>query len=197
MHIYLQRSIAAGLSGMMAFMVLHGYHDIYVDKTDEFKTIDIELVGNTYNVNYDTADLNCMAINMYFEARNQDTDEAMAAVGYTVLNRVVSERYPDTVCNVVYQARRDSAGNPIRNKCQFSWACDGLPDRVNMDNVLERQAWERANRIAQEVLEGKIDNPVGNATMYHATYVRPYWRTAYTQVAKVETHIFYSAKSRG
>lgn len=139
----------------------------------------------------------CMALNMYFEARNEDTDDAMIAVGYTVLNRVDSERYPDTICDVVFQARRDSRGNPIRNKCQFSWACDGKSDTVDTDNVLERQAWERAVSLAEQVMQREVDNPIGAATMYHATYVSPYWRRAYTQVAKVESHIFYSQRSRG
>ena len=49
-------------------------------------------------VEVDERQLECMALNMYFEARNQDTAEAMAAVGYTVLNRVTSSRYPDTIC---------------------------------------------------------------------------------------------------
>ena len=145
-------------------------------------------------VSIDEAEFECMRTNMYYEARNQKTDKAYIAVGYTVLNRVESKRYPDSICDVVQQARRDTNGNTIRNKCQFSWYCDGKPDVPNLDNVLERRAWERAGELAAAVMRSEVDNPIGNATMYHATYVSPYWKTAYKKVATIETHIFYSAK---
>lgn len=142
-------------------------------------------------VEVDSEQLNCMALNMYFEARNQYSEEAMAAVGYTVMNRVASKRYPSTVCNVVFQGMRDGSGGYIRHKCQFSWVCDGVADRPITNHPGERKAWERAQRIAIRVMQGTVDNPVGNATMYHATYVSPYWKKAYLEVAQVEDHIFY------
>ena len=137
-----------------------------------------------------------MALNMYFEARNQDTIEAMAAVGFTVLNRVATSRYPNTICGVVYQGQRDSNGNYVRNRCQFSWVCDGKADVPNMRHTVEAKAWEKANAVAIQVITGAIDNPVGNATMYHATYVRPYWAESYSLVAQVEDHIFYEKASK-
>ncbi len=143
-------------------------------------------------VQLDQAEFECMRANMYYEARNQRSDEAYIAVGYTVLNRVASKRYPDSICGVISQARRDSKGNPIRHKCQFSWYCDGKPDVPNLNNVLERRAWERATELAAQVMRNEVDNPIGNATMYHATYVNPHWKRAYHKVATIETHIFYS-----
>jgi len=133
----------------------------------------------------------CLATNLYFEARNQKTDKAMAAVGYTVLNRVASKTYPDTVCDVVYQGRKTASGNYIRHKCQFSWVCDGAPDVPSNRNSIEIAAWNRAKTVATKVLTGTIKNPVGNSTMYHATYVSPYWKRAYVVVAQIEDHIFY------
>lgn len=133
----------------------------------------------------------CLATNLYFEARNQKTDKAMAAVGYTVLNRVASKSYPDTVCDVVYQGRKTASGNYIRHKCQFSWVCDGAPDVPSNRNKIEVAAWNRAKTVATKVLTGTIKNPVGNSTMYHATYVSPYWKRAYVVVAQIEDHIFY------
>lgn len=159
-----------------------------------YTPIDIMPVREVVEV--DERQLECMALNMYFEARNQDTTEAMAAVGYTVLNRVASERYPNTICSVVYQGRRDSVGNYVRNRCQFSWVCDGKADVPNMRHPVEAQAWEKANEVALQVLTGAIDNPVGNATMYHATYVNPRWARAYDMVAQIEDHIFYEKASK-
>jgi spore germination cell wall hydrolase CwlJ-like protein len=198
-----QRLIAYPMVGFMTFVIGHGLamHKSVSNQSLSYNTIDIlpEKSGMDdfiSSLEYQEQK-RCMALNMYFEARNEVSDDAMIAVGYTVLNRVESERYPDTICDVVFQARRDSHGNPIRNKCQFSWACDGKSDEVNTENVLERRAWERAVALADQVMQGEVDNPIGSATMYHATYVSPYWRRAYTQVAKVESHIFYSQRSRG
>lgn len=160
---------------------------------------DDEFVGQTVAVSQ--ADLDCMAKNLYFEARNQESEEAMAAVGYTVLNRVAARQYPDTICQVVYQGQRDSNGQYRRHRCQFSWVCDGVTDEPKLTtrtskgkvvpDVIEIAAWERAQRVATGVLYGTIDNPVGNSTMYHATYVNPYWVKAFSQVAQIEDHIFY------
>ena len=146
-------------------------------------------------VKLDTRQFECMRTNMYYEARNQKSDAAFIAVGYTVLNRTENRRYPNDICGVVQQARRDSNGNTIRNKCQFSWFCDGKPDVPNLNNVIERRAWERATELAAAVMRKEVDNPIGNATMYHATYVSPYWKSAFHRVATIETHIFYSEKA--
>lgn len=148
-------------------------------------------------VRIDPKEFECMRANMYFEARNQNTDDAFIAVGYTVLNRVDSNGYkPNTICGVVQQARLDSTGQPIRHKCQFSWFCDGKPDTPNLDNVIERKAWERATELAIAVMRKEVDNPIGDATMYHATYVQPRWDySKLTRVARIETHIFYETKA--
>jgi spore germination cell wall hydrolase CwlJ-like protein len=40
----------------------------------------------------------CLALNAYFEARNQ-SDAGMIAVSHVVLNRVASDRFPNTLCD--------------------------------------------------------------------------------------------------
>lgn len=143
----------------------------------------------------DPQEFDCMRANMFFEARNQKSDEAMIAIGYTVLNRIASKKYPDSICGVVQQAKYDAKGRMIRNKCQFSWVCDGKKKVVDVANTLERQAWDRAGTLADAVMRGRVMNPVGNSTMYHADYVKPYWKKAFKQVAIIEQHIFYAPNS--
>ena len=46
----------------------------------------------------------CLALNIYFEARNQPLS-GQIAVTQVVLNRVADSRYPNKVCDVVYQAK--------------------------------------------------------------------------------------------
>ena len=71
----------------------------------------------------------CLATNLYFEARGEPL-AGQLAVGYSVMNRVKSPRYPDTVCGVIYDAQFNSWDpvNPIRHRCQYSWFCDGMSD---------------------------------------------------------------------
>jgi spore germination cell wall hydrolase CwlJ-like protein len=121
----------------------------------------------------------CLAQNIYFEAGNQSF-AGKIAVSQVVLNRVLHSNFPDTVCDVVYQAQLSawhlSQGRevPIRNKCQFSWYCDGKPD-VPVDSV----TWEQSLNIAKTVLES-AGSPywtdfTDGALWYHADYVHPFW----------------------
>lgn len=122
----------------------------------------------------------CLQQNIFFEARSQST-LGQAAVAWVTLNRVESARYPDSICEVVWQ------------KSQFSWTNDGESDNPS-DNVLEQRAWENAGIVTDVVLldwARGINSPVGDATMYHADYVDPYWSSSYKQVTKVDSHIFY------
>ena len=77
--------------------------------------------------------LYCLAQNIYYEARGSSRADQMA-VSDVVLNRVKDSRYPNTICDVVYQGKqRPSWKDPtkmvmVRNMCQFSWYCDGKKD---------------------------------------------------------------------
>jgi spore germination cell wall hydrolase CwlJ-like protein len=165
--------------------------DTVIDYPVELEYVTVRSTPVREVVNIDDRQLECMALNMYFESRNQKTDDAMIAVGFIVLNRVASGRYRSTPCEVVWQGQQDAQGDYIRNKCQFSWVCDGKADRPNMSHPVEAAAWERSKELAIQVLMGNVDNPVGNAIMYHATYVKPSWRKAYEIVIQIEDHIFY------
>jgi spore germination cell wall hydrolase CwlJ-like protein len=134
---------------------------------------------------YDKAE-KCLAQAVYFEARNEPA-RGQQAVAQVVLNRVFSPYYPKDVCSVVYQnAHRHLA-------CQFTFACDGKPDRIN-----ERGSWARANRIAMQTLNARVWLPdVNKATHYHATYVRPYWIRDMKTMARYGLHIFYRPRNWG
>ena len=133
-------------------------------------------------------DKECLAKNIYFEARSE-TIEGQVAVAWVTLNRMESSRFPDTLCGVVYQARTDANGNPRRHQCQFSWFCDGKSDRIR-----NQREWEDVLLITEVVLldwARAKESPVQNATYYHADYVNPYWADDYVRIAQVDSHIFY------
>jgi spore germination cell wall hydrolase CwlJ-like protein len=128
----------------------------------------------------------CLAEAIYFEARGEAVRGQMA-VAQVVLNRAFSGKYPNTVCGVVYQ-------NSNRHlACQFTFACDGIPDIVR-----EPDMWERAKSIAAEMLDGKLWLPeVGKATHYHAYWVRPGWVREMTKMHRLGVHTFYRPRAWG
>ena len=69
-------------------------------------------------------EIECMAKNIYFEAAIEST-AGQLAVAQVTLNRVKSKHYPNTVCEVVYEGPHHASGHPKRDRCQFSWYCDG------------------------------------------------------------------------
>jgi hypothetical protein len=128
-------------------------------------------------------EFNCLATAIYFEARGE-AYRGQIAVGQVVLNRVAHKLYPDTICGVVYQNQHK------RNACQFSFACDGIPERIT-----EAKAWSTAQEVARGVLNGSLFLPeVAYATHYHATYVYPHWAPRMKKETKIGLHVFYRFK---
>lgn len=131
----------------------------------------------------------CLNEALYWEGRNQDS-QAMAAIGHVIMNRVESSNFPDSVCGVVQQGPMD--GSPISiNRCQFSYFCDGRSDAAPDDNILEIQAWDTANFVAELILHDESQDMTNGSTHYHANYVSPFWSQAYELVAVHGDHLFY------
>ena len=124
--------------------------------------------------------LMCLALNVYHEARS-DSMLGQYAVAHVVMNRVQSDRYPDTTCDVVQQGYHKG-----KHKCQFSWYCDGKSDTPR-----EHRAWALASLVAYDVLMGTVPDVTRGSTHYHATYVKPYWAAHYEKTGKYGSHIFY------
>tara|TARA_E500000318_G_C3558888_1_gene212423 strand:+ start:368 stop:826 length:459 start_codon:yes stop_codon:yes gene_type:complete len=131
-------------------------------------------------------EVECLALNIYHEARNQPTAGKLA-VAQVTLNRVKHDRFPNTICAVVYQGYYLN-NNPIKHKCQFSWWCDGKSDKPK-----EIESWNYALMLARHMHEGFFDNidVVKDATHYHAVYVKPYWTKEKKKVKVIADHIFY------
>lgn len=141
----------------------------------------------------DRNEVECLAQNIYHEARGE-SETGMIAVAHVTINRKESRRFPDTICEVVKQARyskwwKEEKGKlvPLRNKCQFSWYCDGKSDKIDDDN-----AWRISMLVAVKTLSGNTDDPTKGATHYYnPSLAQPYWRDHYQRVAVVDNHAFY------
>ncbi|MCP1337548.1 cell wall hydrolase [Futiania mangrovi] len=130
-------------------------------------------------------DLHCLATAIYFEARGEPVD-GQAGVAEVILNRVSSKRFPDTVCDVVYQGAR--AGT---RACQFSFACDGKPETVT-----NKPAWQRARALARAIMEGRTRHVTDQALYFHADYVAPSWARRMVRTTQIGRHIFYREPDR-
>ncbi|TCQ29099.1 spore germination cell wall hydrolase CwlJ-like protein [Rhizobium sp. PP-CC-3G-465] len=135
---------------------------------------------------FSEAEQKCLTAGIYFESRGESV-KGQAAVAQVILNRVRNPSYPGSICGVVYQNKA------LYNRCQFSFACDRIPDIV-----WSPAHWQTAQEIALAVTAGKIWLPeVGSATHYHATYVRPDWGPTMKRVTQIGKHIFYRTYGGG
>ena len=128
----------------------------------------------------------CLAQNIYYEARGSNRADRIA-VADVVLNRVQDTRYPDTICEVVKQGKKNKDGSMRRNACQFSWYCDGKSDwPTNLD------AWVDAQQIAyMMIVHNDGRGLTEGATHYHANYVNPSWARTKQLVGRIGVHVYY------
>ncbi|MEM5501963.1 cell wall hydrolase [Ahrensia kielensis] len=137
----------------------------------------------------------CMANALYHEARGEKLN-GQKAVAQVILNRVKSEAYPDSVCGVVYENAH------MRNRCQFSFACDRVDDTPQ-----ESDAYEAALIMAQgavkygiyaEGLTPNFRDPAqtekSQITHYHTTAVSPSWGKKLRPIKTIGRHIFYRSE---
>ena len=135
----------------------------------------------------------CLAQNVYFEARNQPLAGQMAVISVTV-NRMNDKRFPNTICGVVYEGphrpswKDQTVMIPVKNRCQFSWYCDGKSDRVH-----DMETFNRIFELTTGVVDGSytIADITEGATHYHADYFEPSWAKTKTKTIEIEDHIFY------
>ena len=140
----------------------------------------------------DPQELECMSMNIYFEAALESTAGKLA-VAQVTLNRVKSELYPNTVCSVVKQGKHYESGFPVRDRCQFSWYCDGKHDTPSKGKM-----WRESENIATYAMENtQMLDITDGATHYHADYIEnPRWAIARHRTLQIDTHIFYNKNKK-
>lgn len=107
----------------------------------------IALVSSNFHVDLDPKQTQCIATAIYHEARGEPV-MGQVAVAYIINNRVHSDRYPDTACEVVYQPH------------QFTDIKSAKPDKSS-------KAWRIAAEIAAYSQVGLIDDETTGGTMYY------------------------------
>ena len=127
-------------------------------------------------------ELDCMASNIYFEAATQSR-VGKIAVAQVTMNRVRSPKFPNSVCEVVYQGPQNPKNSRL---CQFSWFCDGKPDVIR-----SKRMWRECVYVAKYVILGGVPDITHQSTHYHAKYVNPWWAKKMRLTVSLGDHIFY------
>lgn len=132
--------------------------------------------------------IDCLADNIYFEARSQSLD-GQVAVALVTLNRVSSETFPKTICEVVKQRTKQT--------CQFSWWCNA---KLRAQSIQRRFShdWDTYLNIRDVAVDvfvnyEMIEDITNGALYYHADYV-PKRRLGVRnlhQTVQIDQHIFY------
>lgn len=127
-------------------------------------------------------DLQCLAENVYFEARGEPLD-GQYAVAEVTLNRTRAQHFPRTVCAVVHEMRWD----PVRRRhvADFSWT------ELGALTPEDGPAWRQAMTVASTVYDDLHPTVVPHALYYHAISVRPDWAHSRREIATIGNHIFY------
>ena len=163
-----------------------------------------------------TDEVYCMAQNIYFEARHESMIGKIA-VAHVVMNRIKDKKWPGTVCEVVKQgpvreswktkkdptlADEDRVFYPRKNRCQFSWWCDGQKDIVwatymNGDVIESNMtAWRDSIHVALFIMNGDYTNdPTDGAVFYYNPHIaNPSWGRIYEETAMIGNHRFMKDK---
>ena len=160
----------------------------------------VEIADNVIKKNLliDDKEVTCMAKNIFFEAAVESTAGKLA-VAQVTLNRVESKNYPNTVCEVVYEGPHytNTSGEqyPVRDRCQFSWYCDGRGDEPREGSRM----WDEAQELAKYILlrQDELPDITDGALHYHANYINaPRWASHKRVSTRIDTHIFYRPKVR-
>jgi len=120
----------------------------------------------------------CLADTLHYEARGENL-AGIRAVANVVLNRVKDKRWPNTICQVVYQDK------------QFSWANNHKvrdPRRVPYTADVKR--------VVSKAIAGRLRDNTRKSTHYHTIAVYPSWAANLELTEVIGFHVFYKYPKR-
>lgn len=168
---------------------------IQVGHLINFETLsEMRMKAGPLNTPMHALEVSCFATGLYHEARGE-TREGQLAVAQVILNRMKSSAYPDTACGVIYQNAH------MRNRCQFSFACDRRSDGAKNSKIYAdlKQIAAQSLRLGQAPFPA--DSPAVSSekdlkeiTHYHTKAVSPSWGRKIEKIATIGAHIFYRSE---
>jgi spore germination cell wall hydrolase CwlJ-like protein len=142
-------------------------------------------ISSTTYAEEETDNFECLVEAIYHEARSEPFIGQLA-VANVILERVNLAHFPNSVCEVVHAGHRWK-GHIIKNRCAFSYFCDGKKEWYSMN----KEAIDIAYDVASLAMQGVMVFSTLGATHYHASYVVPSWSNHLERLEQIGTHIFY------
>ena len=129
----------------------------------------------------DQKSIECLALNIYFEARGT-TLQDQVAVAYVTVNRVHSRQFETDVCSTVFQYTWIKK----QRIPQFTWTINRPVPRM-----IEHDSWQHAQQIAYNVYTQRVDDPTNGALFFHDRddYDSVRWRH-HTGKVFIGSHVF-------
>lgn len=122
-------------------------------------------------VKHTQRDIQCLADNIYHEARGEPF-RGQLAVAQVTINRFLSKKHGKTICETVHQRK------------QFSWT-------INKPKIRDKKRGRDCYTIAQFMLSGAQLNNF-SAHFYHTKKINPYWNRDKRVAQVIGQHIFYN-----
>ena len=195
MYQYLKKAVKFLISGLLTVAVLLGpliYREVLLQKQASRVDQVANLIAtdtdfSSYQLDQprcDADEFTWLACGIYFEARNQEF-RGQYYVAQVILNRVEDPRWPASIEAVVRE------GENKRNRCQFSFMCDGRSERIT-----DTAAWQQALEVATLALEDYYDGMSATcAHSYHADYVESpkalRWFATLSETETIGAHKFF------
>lgn len=132
----------------------------------------------------------CITDALYHEARGEG-EVGMIAVANVIHNRYNHPNYPDTYCGVINQHK------------QFSYTLERKPQGEHLKTHVAfkpekaRDAYQTAEKIADDVVEGRLQKFLPSTVLwYTTTKVKNYWTKTKKVVVQIGNHKFYADKEK-
>lgn len=133
----------------------------------------------------------CMKCAIYHEARGEHED-GQIAVALVILNRVASKKFPNTICEVVWQ--KGWVKSQKRYYGQLSFTTDGKSDYMAETDaiILAGQLAKIAQTLFDEDRGGEFLGIDKDVLWYHTEAVSPRWSKVFVPRMQIGTHQFYA-----
>lgn len=157
----------------------------YLNKQDEVKHVptkqthkftSIRNFGEKISLN--KKEFDCLARNIYWESMHEPLIGQLAVANVTY-NRVLSGKWGNTFCKVIYA------------KKQFSWTnFEHIKNSIPKNKI----QWKRAKHSAFLFTNGSRVTNLNKTQFYYANYIkRPVWSKKMKKDAEIGKHIFYTS----
>lgn len=169
----------------IAFSVILGISLIYFITTNREYDMPLKVYYSKLSADA-KKEVDCLTDNIFFEAA-YEPEKGKKAVAFVTLNRVYSEFFPKTICDVVKQK--------TTKVCQFSWYCQEKEKWLSYSKELtqnQRIVYNQIRELAVHIYANyeRIEDPTRGALFYHADYVNPQWKDM-IQTETIGRHKFY------